>query len=129
MITMPVLRTSLLDLLHEIEGTDIKLIVGGGFGIYLKIDHLQQQVLRTLLQKWPEPRSTNDIDLFLRPELLIDSAKLKPLAKAIDRLGYQVVTSRRQSWRTRVDLRWRMKSISTKEYMYWGGGSCMAGVW
>lgn len=51
MITMPVLRTSLLDLLREIEGTDIKLIVGGGFGIYLKIDHVQQQVLRTLLQK------------------------------------------------------------------------------
>lgn len=92
MITMPVLRTSLLDLLHEIEGTDIKLIVGGGFGIYLKIDHVQQQVLRTLLQKWPEPRSTNDIDLFLRPELLIDSAKLKLLANAIGRLGYQVVT-------------------------------------
>ena len=107
MITMPVLRTSLLDLLREIEGTDIKLIVGGGFGIYHKIDHVQQQVLRTLLQKWPEPRSMNDIDLFLRPELLINSAKLKPLTKAFDRLGYQVVTSRRQSWRTRVDLRWR----------------------
>ena len=90
MITMPVLRTSLLDLLREIEGTDIKLIVGGGFGIYLKIDHIQQQVLRTLLQKWPEPRSTNDIDLFLRPELLIESAKLKPLADAFTGLAIRL---------------------------------------
>jgi len=91
MITMPDLQTSLLDLLHHIEGTDIKLIVGGGLGIYLKIDHVQRLGIRTLLREWPEARSTNDLDLFLRPELLIDSKKLKPLAEAISRLGYQVV--------------------------------------
>lgn len=91
MITIPDLQTSLLDLLHEIGGTDIKLIIGGGFGIYLKIDHVQRLSMRTLLREWPEPRSTNDLDLFLRPELLIESAKLRPLAEAIARLGYQVV--------------------------------------
>jgi len=91
MITIPDLQTSLLDLLLEIEETDIKLIIGGGFGIYLKIDHVQRLGTRTLLQEWPEPRSTNDLDLFLRPELLIESEKLKPLAEAIARLGYQVV--------------------------------------
>jgi hypothetical protein len=91
MITIPDLQTSLLDLLHEMESTDIKLIIGGGFGIYLKTGHVQQLSTRTLLREWPEPRSTNDLDLFLRPELLIDSAKLKPLAEAIARLGYQVV--------------------------------------
>ena len=35
MITMPDLQTALLDLLHEVKGTDIQLIIGGGFGIYL----------------------------------------------------------------------------------------------
>ena len=91
MITIPDLQTSLLDLLLEIEGTDIKLIIGGGFGIYLKTDHVQRLGMRTLLREWPEVRSTNDLDLFLRPELLIESTRLKPLAKAIARLGYQVV--------------------------------------
>jgi hypothetical protein len=91
MITIPDLKTSLLDLLHETKGTDIKLIIGGGFGIYLKIDHVQRLSQRTLLREWPEPRSTNDLDLFLRPELIIDSVRLKPLADAIGRLGYQVV--------------------------------------
>jgi hypothetical protein len=91
MITMPDLQTSLLDLLFEIEGTDIKLIIGGGFGIYLKIDYVQRLGMRTLFQEWPEPRSTNDLDLFLRPELLIESAKLQPMAEAIARLNYQVV--------------------------------------
>jgi len=91
MITIPNLQTSLLDLLYEMKSADIKLIIGGGFGIYLKTGHVQRLSRRTLLREWPEPRSTNDLDLFLRPELLIDSAKLKPLADAISRLDYQVV--------------------------------------
>ncbi len=91
MITIPDLKTSLLDLLHEMESADIKLIIGGGFGIYLKTVYVQRLNTRTLLREWPEPRSTNDLDLFLRPELLIDSAKLKPMAEAIVKLGYQVV--------------------------------------
>lgn len=92
MITIPDLQTALLDLLHEMRGSEINLIVGGGFGIYLKIGHVRRQGVRTLFREWPEPRSTNDLDLFLRPELLIQSAKLKPLAAALAGLGYQVVT-------------------------------------
>ena len=42
MITMPDLQKALLDLLHEVRGTDIKLIIGGGFGIYLKTNHVRQ---------------------------------------------------------------------------------------
>ncbi len=91
MITIPDLETSLLDLLHSMEGTEIKLIIGGGFGIYLKTEHVQRLGIRTLFYEWPEPRSTNDLDLFLRPELLIESAKLEPMAEAIAGLGYQVV--------------------------------------
>lgn len=94
MITVPDLQTALLDLLHEVQGADLKLIIGGGYGIYLKTDYVRQRGILTLLQHWPEPRSTNDLDLFLRPELLVDSAKLKPLAEAIARLGYQVVPGR-----------------------------------
>jgi hypothetical protein len=91
MITIFDLQTSLLDLLHEMKDTDIKPIIGGGFGIYLKTDHVRRLGVRTLLRQWPEPRSTNDLDLFLRPELLIESATLKPLAEAIAKLGYQAV--------------------------------------
>ena len=48
MITIPDLETCLLDILDEIEGTDIKLIVGGGFGTYLKTDYVQRLHRRTL---------------------------------------------------------------------------------
>ena len=87
------LSDALCDLLKKIEGRDIKLIIGGGFGIYLKTQQVRKLRARTLFDPefWPEERSTNDIDLFLRPELLVDSAKLKPLAQAISDLNYKPV--------------------------------------
>jgi len=92
MTAMPGLQTALLDLLYEVRGTDVAIIIiGGGYGIYLKTGHVQRLGQRTLFQEWPEPRSTNDLDLFLRPELLIHAGKVKPLAKALAKLGYTVV--------------------------------------
>jgi hypothetical protein len=69
----------LCELLKQIEGTEIKLVIGGGFGIYLKVDLVRKLNARTLIDPefWPETRSTNDLDLFLRPELLVDSTRLR----------------------------------------------------
>lgn len=91
MDVMPDLQTALLDLLSEKGVNDLQLIIGGGYGIYLKRDQVAKAGVRTLIAEWPESRSTNDIDLFLRPELLIKSEQLKPLAAALKRLGYQVI--------------------------------------
>jgi hypothetical protein len=96
MNTLNVLRTSLLDLLWELRDTGINIIIGGGYGILLKAAHVNEHRLRTLLAERPESRSTNDLDLFLRPELLIQSSKLKPLSSAIEKLGYQVVETARK---------------------------------
>ena len=68
------LQTALLDLLQKMDDPEIRLIAGGGFGIHLKTNHVRNPGMRTLLAEWPEPRSTNDLDLFLRPELLIESS-------------------------------------------------------
>ena len=91
MIGIPDLRTAILDLLYELRGSDINVIIAGGFGIFLKIEYVKTHSLRTLFEEWPEPRSTKDIDLFLGPELLIDSSRLRPLKIALDNLGYKVV--------------------------------------
>ena len=91
MITIIDLQTALVDLLEKIRESEIKLIIGGGFGIYLKTNHVRRLDMRTLLDQWPEPRSTNDLDLFLRPELLIESSKLIPLVSALAALDYRVV--------------------------------------
>ena len=88
MNSLPDLQTALLDLLYETQSSDLKLIIGGGYGLYLKREHVEKSGVRTLLKQWPEARSTNDLDLFLRPELLIDEQRLKPLSDALRRLGY-----------------------------------------
>jgi hypothetical protein len=88
---MDMLTTSLLDLLHELEGRAIPITVGGGFGLYLKRQHLARTEERTLFDELPEPRSTNDLDLFLRAEVIADFARTREVADAICRLGYTVV--------------------------------------
>ena len=95
MITHTTLRTALLDLLWELQGTGINLIVGGGYGIFLKTIYVRERNLRTLLAEQPEVRSTNDLDLFLRPELLIQPGKLIPFSSAIEKLGYKVIETAR----------------------------------
>ncbi|MEW6755024.1 MAG: hypothetical protein AB1505_29185 [Candidatus Latescibacterota bacterium] len=92
---MPDLRTALLDLLRQLEGTAVQLIVGGGFGLFLRMERVRQLGVRTLLREWPEARSTNDLDLFLRAELLIHAAQLQPLRAALKALGYEPVPEAR----------------------------------
>ena len=63
-----ILTASLLDLLYELLETPVRLIIGGGFGLYLKQQNRKDGV-RTLLDPTPA-RSTGDIDIFLRTEIL-----------------------------------------------------------
>ncbi|NLS90865.1 MAG: hypothetical protein GXX96_01590 [Planctomycetaceae bacterium] len=88
---MPTLQRALTDVLYETKDEALRLIVGGGYGIYLKREYVRDNGIRTLLREWPEAQSTNDLDLFLPPELLVDSARLKPLGSALQRLGYKVI--------------------------------------
>ncbi len=39
---IPSLKTSLLDLLYEVRDKDILLIIGRGFGIYLRMQYIQK---------------------------------------------------------------------------------------
>jgi hypothetical protein len=88
---MMTLTSALLDLLNELEGTKVPLIIGGGYGIYLRYMMIMEERRQTLFKELPEPRSTNDLDLFLRAELLLDSEQLRPLRNAMTQLGYEVV--------------------------------------
>jgi hypothetical protein len=88
---LPELRTALLDLLVAPQSANLRLILGGGYGLVLKREYVRNLGVPTLLKVWPEARSTNDLDLFLRAELLIDSKRLKPLRESLTILGYQVI--------------------------------------
>jgi hypothetical protein len=77
-MTMTTLKTALLDLLTATGDPEFLPLIGGGYGIYLKYQQVLAANTRTLLLERPEARSTNDIDLFLRTELLIHGERLKP---------------------------------------------------
>jgi hypothetical protein len=88
------LITTLIDLNRAIARPNFRLILGGGFGLYLKQIHLQQKAeLRTLFSGdlWPFARSTEDIDLFLPTEFLVSLAEMQGLRSALNRLGFMPV--------------------------------------
>jgi hypothetical protein len=59
MIMITDLQTALLDLLDKIRDSDIKLIIGGGFGIYLKTAYVKRSNMRTLLLIGVVPNAVN----------------------------------------------------------------------
>jgi hypothetical protein len=90
MNTFTPLTTTLLDLAYALRGS-IPLIIGGGFGLYLKQEHLRQSGERTLLDQLPQPRATNDIDLFLRVDVLVSLATMQQVANSLNSLGFRPV--------------------------------------
>ncbi|NJL30651.1 MAG: hypothetical protein HC898_02900 [Phycisphaerales bacterium] len=87
------LRTSLLDLLHALGDDAHGILLGGGYGLYLKQLHLEGAGVRTLIDMnlWPVPRATQDLDLMLSAELVADVRSMTALRAALDKLIYQVV--------------------------------------
>jgi hypothetical protein len=92
------LMTTLIDLTRAMNRPDFKLILGGGFGLYLKQLHLQnQEEARTLFpgDLWPLPRATEDLDLFLPTEVVVDLAHMQALRSALDVLNFKPVPNAR----------------------------------
>lgn len=87
------LRTSLLDLLHALGNDAQGILLGGGYGLYLKQLHLAEAGVRTLIgaDLWPAPRATQDLDLMLSAELVADARSMTALRTALDKLKYQVI--------------------------------------
>ncbi|MGO9598095.1 MAG: hypothetical protein ACLP7Q_08895 [Isosphaeraceae bacterium] len=85
---MDPLQMSLLDLHHKLHPHDIPLIIGGGLGLVLKRQQIEKEGLRTLFDQLPKARSTNDIDLFFRAEIVADSGRVQIFVAALAKLGY-----------------------------------------
>jgi hypothetical protein len=87
------LRTSLLDLLHALGNDAQGILLGGGYGLYLKQLHLAKTGVRTLIDAdlWPAPRATEDLDLMLSAELVADARSMTVLRAALDTLEYEVI--------------------------------------
>jgi predicted nucleotidyltransferase len=112
MAWMDPLTASLLDLHIELRDHPIPLTIGGGFGLYLNRMRLDETRERTLFSQLPMPRATNDLDLFIRADLLCDLESMKAVGAALDRLGFEVVPEAKyMQWKKRFDLHGQEREI------------------
>ncbi len=77
------LQSNLLDLLYELRNSDVRLIVCGGYGLYLKHREIERTNAATLFTFIPPARSTNDLDLFLATQILVDPESAKVVLEAM----------------------------------------------
>jgi hypothetical protein len=85
------LESALSELALKAEVHDIPLIVGGGYGLVLRARQVHALGIPTL-RAVPAVRSTQDLDLFLKADLLVDERRIAKLRDILHELGYQAVT-------------------------------------
>lgn len=86
------LISTVLDLDAALGG-NAGLLLGGGLGLYLKQEHLRATGAKTLLpfSSMPAARTTEDIDLFLRAEVIANEAAVARYRQVLNDLGFTVV--------------------------------------
>lgn len=79
--------------LQESIGDSIPLIIGGGYGLYLRQSLSVRFTSPTLipLEALPENRTTQDIDLILRAEVVVSADRMRTMRHALDQLGFRPV--------------------------------------
>ncbi len=76
---------------EKLAEKNISLVIGGGYGLLLKANHIQRSDAHTRLDQIPIARSTGDIDVFLTTEVIIDKGNMAAIRQALDELGYSPV--------------------------------------
>lgn len=85
------LREQLRLLVAELKKDEIKLILGGGYGLVLKTEYIRQTNARTRFEEIPQARSTNDLDLFLSVEIITSAEKIEKIRDALEKLKFEPV--------------------------------------
>jgi len=85
------LLDQLRHLAKKLAQKNIRFIVGGGYGLLLKANHIRRIGARTRVEQIPISRSTGDIDVFLTTEVITDQNNMAAIRQALDELGYSPV--------------------------------------
>jgi hypothetical protein len=85
------LRKELRRLARKLDEHGIRLIVGGGYGLLLRTEHIRLNGARTRFEELPGTRSTDVVDIFLGAEIITNPAKTSLIRAALDELGYKPV--------------------------------------
>lgn len=88
------LRRELRRLAAELAPRGIPVIIGGGYGLLLRQQRVEDERERAgveTLMEVPVERATRDLDVFLTVEVLADARKAEAIRDALGMLGYTVV--------------------------------------
>lgn len=102
------LRDELIKITRALNPHGIKLIVGVGYGLLLRTEHVLETQPFTRFNELPKARSTEDLDFFLSVEIVTDAPKMSIIRDCISELGM----SRRQNI---SNLRRRSRSSARRE--------------
>lgn len=95
------LKATLIDLHERLSKRGVEIILGGGFGLYLKQLHLMTELSpRTLIpvEAWPNPRTTSDLDVFFPLEVLVNLDEMKAVRNVIDEMRFSPIVGS-EYWR------------------------------
>ena len=85
------LNCTFIQLMSAVEKANLKIVIGGGYGLFLKSELIAQQNLPTILPKFDVgTRSTDDIDVFLDIEIIAEPDQTKMMKQVIDDMGFIV---------------------------------------
>ena len=90
-MTRDPLREQLRLLALELQKDDIKLILGGGYGLVLRTEYVRKAGAATRFEEIPEARSTNDLDLFLSAEIITSAERIEKIRDALAKLGFEPI--------------------------------------
>lgn len=85
------LSNELVKIAKALKPYDVKLIIGGGYGLALKTQQIIDSGEMTRLEI-PPARSTEDLDLFLQLEIITDADKMEAIRDVLENLDYKPVT-------------------------------------
>lgn len=102
------LMTYLLDFLFELNQNGLKtpLTIAGGFGLFLKRNHLSKTNERILFDRIDVVRSTGDIDIFLSVDVLCDDALAELVRDTLRNNGWVSEEHKPAQWYKSVPLDW-----------------------
>ncbi len=83
------LKQQLIILARELQDHDIRLIVGGGYGLLLRTEHILKTEPITRFYQLPAARSTEDIDLFLGVEIITNLKKMETIRDTLEAIGFK----------------------------------------
>ncbi|WP_412068593.1 hypothetical protein [Rubrivirga sp. IMCC43871] len=90
MTILDLLGDELQRLAAALEPHGVPVIIGGGYGLLLRQQHVEESEVPTL-RPIPTARSTNDLDVFLTVELVADAEKMAAIRTVLDDRGFKVV--------------------------------------